>query len=121
VALGRLGKATSSVVIWLQSYLHRSHIVTAPLLYTDPMPPSTTMETNTIKLFCWVHGDQSSFPIMICRDETIGDLKKAIVAEEPNSFRSIDSGQLELYIPDTKAVRKEFAFKDEETLVAHIC
>ncbi|KAF8431114.1 hypothetical protein BGX38DRAFT_359573 [Terfezia claveryi] len=69
---------------------------------------------NFIKLFCWVHGTQSSFPVMIDRDETIGDLR-VILSLQGSAIAS----QLELCvanIPDTKKARSEFVFQDDDVL-----
>ncbi|KAF8438292.1 hypothetical protein BGX38DRAFT_1209848, partial [Terfezia claveryi] len=69
---------------------------------------------NFIKLFCWVHGTQSSFPVMIDRDETIGDLR-VILSLQGSTIAS----QLELCvanIPDTKKARSEFVFQDDDVL-----
>ena len=37
------------------------------------------MPETMIKLFCWIFGDPKPFPVKISPDETVGDLKKAIV------------------------------------------
>jgi Crinkler effector protein N-terminal domain len=42
-------------------------------------------------LSCWVFGDPGAFPVEISLEKTIGELKKAIVAENPNPFRDIDA------------------------------
>ena len=42
--------------------------------------------SNMITLFCWVIGDERPFSIEIDRNETIDNLKKAIVAMDPDRF-----------------------------------
>jgi Crinkler effector protein N-terminal domain len=55
------------------------------------------MPETMIKLFCWIFGDRKSFPVKISPDETVGDLKKAIVAENPNRLQGIDAVSLRLW------------------------
>lgn len=55
------------------------------------------MATDTVTLFCFILGDTSSFPVMIGRDKTVGDLKDAIVTKNPNGFGGIDARSLQLY------------------------
>ena len=50
-----------------------------------------------IKLFCWIFGDPKPFPVKISPDETVGDLKEAIVAKNPNRFQGIDAVSLRLW------------------------
>ena len=57
----------------------------------------STMATDTVTLFCFILGDTSSFPVMIGRDKTVGDLKDAIVTKNPNGFGGIDARSLQLY------------------------
>ncbi|KAF8429653.1 hypothetical protein EV426DRAFT_129533 [Tirmania nivea] len=81
---------------------------------SDSMPPSSTMATNTIKLLCWVHGDPSSFPVVIGRDDLIRDLKEAVLVRSP-CLQAAGVGRLELCIAniaDTKIARNEFVLKD---------
>jgi hypothetical protein len=69
-------------------------------------------------IICWIYNDKSSFHVDICPEKTISHLKEAILAKEP-SISVTSASQLELCVAnirDTKAVRKEFAFKDDETL-----
>jgi Crinkler effector protein N-terminal domain len=48
-------------------------------------------------LFCWVFGDARPFPVKINRDKTVGELKEAIVAKDPNRFRDIVPHSLALW------------------------
>ena len=57
------------------------------------------METNIIKLFM---GTQVPLPFVIDRDETIGDLKEAILVEESSLQVACVAN-----IPDTKKARNE--------------
>ncbi|RPB27770.1 hypothetical protein L211DRAFT_845789 [Terfezia boudieri ATCC MYA-4762] len=52
---------------------------------------------DTIKLFCWVLGDESSFSVKIGLDQTVDDLKKAIIAKIPNLLQGIDAHRLVLF------------------------
>jgi hypothetical protein len=55
----------------------------------------TAMNTRTLKLFCWILGDSDSpFPVEIEDGGSVGDLKKAIVKENPHMFASVDARQL---------------------------
>ncbi|KAN0068526.1 hypothetical protein V8E54_013250 [Elaphomyces granulatus] len=73
-----------------------------------------------ILLFCWVCGDPQPFPVEISSEKTVGELKKAIVAEKPNRFRGIDADVLNLWkkiIPTSD--RKRFQpsdLKEEDEL-----
>jgi Crinkler effector protein N-terminal domain len=55
------------------------------------------MPETMIKLFCWIFGDEKSFPVKISPDETVGDLKEAIVAKKPNRLQGIDADSLRLW------------------------
>ena len=55
------------------------------------------MPETMIKLFCWIFGDRKSFPVKISPDETVGDLKEAIVAKNPNRLQGIDAVSLRLW------------------------
>jgi hypothetical protein len=46
------------------------------------------MPETMIKLFCWIFGDRDVFAVKISPDETVFDLKKAIVAELPNALHA---------------------------------
>ena len=52
------------------------------------------MPETMIKLFCWIFGEGKSFPVKISPDETVGDLKEAIVAKKPNRLQGIDAVSL---------------------------
>jgi Crinkler effector protein N-terminal domain len=55
------------------------------------------MPETMIKLFCWIFGDRELFAVKISPDETVFDLKKAIVAEKPNRLQGIDADSLRLW------------------------
>ena len=55
------------------------------------------MPETMIKLFCWIFGDRELFAVKISPDETVFDLKKAIVAEKPNRLQGIDADSLCLW------------------------
>jgi hypothetical protein len=70
------------------------------------------------RVFCWICGDESSFPVYISPEETIGDLKEAILAKEPSTSVT-SASQLKLClanIPDTDEERSDFVFEDNERL-----
>jgi hypothetical protein len=57
----------------------------------------------SIKLFCLVQKETTPFPVVINRGETVGDLKDAIKAKNPNDFQGVDARKLRLWkveIPD---------------------
>ena len=45
------------------------------------------MATPMMTLFCWVFGDPQPFPVKISLEETVGELKEAIAAKNPNRFQ----------------------------------
>ncbi|KAF9143799.1 hypothetical protein BGX30_014751, partial [Mortierella sp. GBA39] len=57
------------------------------------------MATNTLTLFCLISGDSTScaFSLHLSAGDTIGALKKAIVAENPGAFEHIDAKDLVLW------------------------
>ncbi|KAI1320351.1 hypothetical protein EDD11_001152 [Mortierella claussenii] len=54
------------------------------------------MAGNQFKLFCLIDGDAASnaFPVKIESNSTVGDLKKAIRDENPNTFSGVDAKDL---------------------------
>ncbi|KAI8599789.1 hypothetical protein EDD21DRAFT_294243, partial [Dissophora ornata] len=52
-----------------------------------------------LTLFCVISGGlaSSAFPAEISSDKTVGVLKKAIIAENPNEFKHIDAKDLVLW------------------------
>ena len=54
---------------------------------------------NHLQLHCFLLGDDDTFSVRIDSDEDIGDLKKAIAAENKNAFQTIgvDAKDLTLY------------------------
>jgi hypothetical protein len=59
---------------------------------------SSTTTMVALRLFCWVlTKSTSAFPVDIGEDETVGDLKKAIKAEKPNTLHGIEADDLELW------------------------
>jgi hypothetical protein len=92
-------------------------------LSATPTPNLTHLDEPTMenkkRFICWVHGDSSSFAVHIDRENTIGDLKEAVVQRNRHRFEKIDPAQLEVYfasIPDTEVARNGFAFHDDEEL-----
>ena len=65
------------------------------------------MPETMVKLFCWIFGDPKPFPVKISPDETVGDLKKAIVTENPNRLQGIDAVSLRLWRKDISAAEKD--------------
>ena len=68
-----------------------------------------------LTLICWIFDDKSAFPVDISPEKTIGHLKKAIVAEQPNRFHSIDAYTLMLWkaeILDEDEAIKAFDIND---------
>jgi crinkler effector protein len=55
------------------------------------------MPETMIKLFCWIFGDPKPFSVKISPDETVDDLKKAIVTVNPNRLQGIDAVSLRLW------------------------
>lgn len=61
--------------------------------------PTRTMnnQPRSIKLFCWILDKSTrSFSIYIDDSQTVDDLKKVIVKENPNTFVNVDAFLLEL-------------------------
>jgi hypothetical protein len=68
---------------------------------------------NKTSIFCWILGGDSSFPVDIDTEKTIGHLKKAIVEENPHTFGAINPRLLELYvanIDETEEAMGSFSF-----------
>lgn len=59
------------------------------------MPETST--SDIITLFCLVFGDKEPFSVKISREQSVHELKKAIVAEQANSLRGIDASKLMLW------------------------
>lgn len=54
-------------------------------------------QPRSIKLFCWILDKSTrSFSIYIDDSQTVDDLKKVIVKENPNTFVNVDAFLLEL-------------------------
>jgi hypothetical protein len=53
--------------------------------------------TQHLKLFVFVKGLGTSFPVTIKRSETVGHLKQAIWKKNPNDLKHVDSNELTLY------------------------
>ncbi|KAH7461287.1 Crinkler effector protein 63 [Phytophthora ramorum] len=52
-----------------------------------------------VKLFCVIDGvAESSFPVDIDADQTVGDLKKVIKGEKPNDLKDVDAKNLQLFL-----------------------
>ena len=51
-----------------------------------------------MKLFCWVlDKNESSFPVNVAHDDTVGDLKKEIMNQNSNALAGLDADQLTLW------------------------
>ena len=53
--------------------------------------------TENLKLFVYVLGRGSPFPVSIQSSETVGDLKNAIFKKIPNDLKSVDPDRLSLW------------------------
>ncbi|KAF8939336.1 hypothetical protein BGZ58_010047 [Dissophora ornata] len=79
---------------------------------------------TTLTLFCLISGELASnaFPVKISSDETVGQLKKAIIAENPNAFGNMDAKNLALWrvtvpvVAGNIAVRLDAIDQKEELL-----
>ncbi|KAF8926231.1 hypothetical protein BGZ47_002836 [Haplosporangium gracile] len=75
-----------------------------------------TITDTLITLFCLVDGESTSFPVKIESTETVGDLKKLIKTETPDTFNGVDAKDLILWkvsIPVApKKDRKEISLDD---------
>jgi Crinkler effector protein N-terminal domain len=60
-----------------------------------------------LKLFCWIFGDQQPFSVKISPDETVDDLKEAIVTKNPNRLQGIDAVSLRLWKKEIKNTKEE--------------
>jgi hypothetical protein len=52
---------------------------------------------STLKLFVYIVGTDVPFPVSNDRSDTVGDLKDAILKENPETLHGIDACQLTLY------------------------
>ncbi|KAI9437874.1 hypothetical protein F5148DRAFT_1262269, partial [Russula earlei] len=76
-----------------------------------------------LKLFVYLRGIDSTFPVNIEGSETVGDLKDAIWQKNPNELKDIDAAGLVLYqvdLPDDEDLEEaaKQAAKDQPTLKA---
>ncbi|KAF8909058.1 hypothetical protein BGZ58_006036, partial [Dissophora ornata] len=55
------------------------------------------MTNNLLTLFCLVEGESTPFPVKIESSESIGELKKAIKTEIPDTLNGIDAKDLTLW------------------------
>jgi len=65
------------------------------------------MPETIIKLFCWIFGDREPFLVKISPDETVDELKKAIVANNPNRLQGIDAVSLRLWKKEVTEEEKD--------------
>ena len=52
---------------------------------------------DELKLFVYILGAHSTFPVDIQSAETVGDLKKSILKEKPNKLKDVDADELTLH------------------------
>ena len=51
-----------------------------------------------MKLFCWIlDKSESSFPVDVAHDDTVGDLKKEIMNNKSHALAGLDADQLTLW------------------------
>ena len=76
-----------------------------------------------VTLCCLVFGEAQPFVVEISRDNLVADLKKAIVAEEPNKFLGISTSDLILskveILDDEKAIQAFDSKTAEEMRPSH--
>jgi hypothetical protein len=65
------------------------------------------MPETMIKLFCWIFGDRELFAVKISPDETVFDLKEAIVTKKPNRLQGIDADSLRLWKKEVTEEEKD--------------
>ena len=66
-------------------------------------PPSSL--ARQLKLFVFVLGFDTSFPVIIESSETVGDLKERILEKNPNTFMGVDAANLTLYRVDFSDIK----------------
>ena len=64
------------------------------------------MDTDKPILYCLVKNDSMSFPVDMVPKETVGELKKRIKNENPNTLNHVDTKDLELWKMDMPDDRK---------------
>jgi len=65
-----------------------------------------------LKLFVFIIGPDTSFPITIDSSETVGDLKERILEKNPNDLKGVDAARLTLYLvelPDDDTLEQSVA------------
>lgn len=75
---------------------------------------------DTMTLFCWVFGDGNPFPVDISPEKTVGHLKEAIVAKDPDRFQGIGAYKLKLYkkiIPSEEKENLQLSELEKEALL----
>jgi hypothetical protein len=71
---------------------------------------------NEAPICCWIVGRNSSFPVYISPEKTIGQLKEALIETKPNRFLGIDPDELQVFVAgicDTKTARDMFECQGE--------
>ena len=70
------------------------------------------MPETMIKLFCWIVGDEKPFSVKISPDDTVDDLKEAIVTKKPNRLQGIDADSLRLWKKEISNEEKDLQLSD---------
>ena len=63
------------------------------------------MDVVQYRLFCLFENNPTAFPIDIVPSETLGELKKRIKNENPNSLNNVDAKDLKLWKVDKPSIK----------------
>ena len=73
------------------------------------MSSQLPLSSNMLTIFCWILGDDSAFLVKVHRDQSVYEVKEAIISENPHAFKEIDADELVLWRMDVKSQeRKNF-------------
>ena len=70
------------------------------------MSSQLPLSSNMLTIFCWILGDDSAFLVKVHRDQSVYEVKEAIISENPHSFQKIDARNLVLWRMDLTSQEK---------------
>ena len=71
------------------------------------MSSQLPLSSNMLTIFCWILGADGAFPVSVRGDQSVYEVKKAIVSKSPHSFQEIDTRNLVLWRMDVESKQKK--------------
>ncbi|ORZ01942.1 hypothetical protein BCR41DRAFT_209366 [Lobosporangium transversale] len=75
-------------------------------------------EPTNLKIYCIVDGEAAPFSVNILSNRSVDELKQAIMAENPNTFKFVDAKDLTLKLIPGGTTKKGLETLSQELLVA---